>query len=181
MPATEAVLCRFVSFLGTEGLKHRTIKSYLSAVRHLHIAEGVPDPFQLPRHRLEYILRGVKRCEAEKGSGGRERLPVSPDILRKIKSSWEAVPHSADTIMLWAASCLAFFGFLRAGELTVPSDASYDPQVHLNLGDIAVDNPAAPTVIRVSIKQSKTDPFCRGVNLFLGKTGTDLCPCCDTW
>ena len=162
--------------MGREGLKHKTIKSYLSAVRHLHIAEGVPDPFQLPRHRLEYILKGVKRCEAEKGPEGRDRLPISPDILRKIKTSWESVPPTPDAIMLWAACCLAFFGFLRAGELTVPSDTAYDPKVHLNVSDIAADNPASPTVIRVSIKQSKTDPFRRGVHLFIGKTGTDLCP-----
>ena len=48
--------------------------------------------------------------------------------------------------------------------------------MHLSLGDIAVDNPASPTVVGVSIKQSKTDPFRQGVNLFLGKTSTDLCP-----
>ena len=60
--------------------------------------------------------------------------------------------------------------------MTVPSDGSYDPSVHLSRSDIAVDNPGAPTVIRVTIKQSKTDPFRKGVNLFLGKTSTDLCP-----
>ena len=176
VPASEAVLCRFVAFLGREGLKHRTIKSYLSAVRHLHIAEGVPDPFQLSRHRLEYVLRGVKRCKSEKGSEGRERLPISPDILRRIKTSWESVLLTTDIVMLRAACCLAFFGFLRSWELSVPSDATHDPKVHLNVSDIAVNNPASPTVIRVSIKQSKTDPFRRGVDLFMGKTGTDLCP-----
>ena len=121
-------------------------------------------------------MRGVKRCESEKGSEGRERLPISPDILRRIKTSWESVPLTPDTVMLWAACSLAFFGFLRAGELSVPSDAAYDLKVHLNVSGIAVDNPVSPTVIRVSIKQSKTDPFRRGVDLFMGKTGTDLCP-----
>ena len=79
-------------------------------------------------------------------------------------------------IMLWAAVCLGFFGFLRAGEMTVPSDASYNPTTHLNRGDNAVDNPREPTVLRVTIKQSKTDPFRKGIELFLGKTATDLCP-----
>ena len=43
---------------------------------------------------------------------------------------------------------------------------------------MAVDNLCAPTctVMRVSIKQSKTDPFLKGIHLFLGKTSTDLCP-----
>jgi len=60
--------------------------------------------------------------------------------------------------------------------MTVPCEAGYDPNVHLNRSDIAVDNPREPTVLRVTIKQSKTDPFRRGINLFLGKTATDLCP-----
>ena len=60
--------------------------------------------------------------------------------------------------------------------MTVPSDAGYDPSIHLNFSDIAMDNPKGPTVLRVTIKQSKTDPFRRGIDLFLGKTATDLCP-----
>ena len=48
--------------------------------------------------------------------------------------------------------------------------------VHLSLADVSVDNSAAPTVVRLRIKQSKTDPFRQGVDLFLGKTLTDLCP-----
>ena len=34
------------------------------------------------------MLRGVKQCEAEAGLKKRERLPISPDLLRKIKSVW---------------------------------------------------------------------------------------------
>jgi hypothetical protein len=72
--------------------------------------------------------------------------------------------------------CLAFFGFLRVGELTSPDDASYDLSVHLSFADIAVDDPFRPSFVRVAIKQSETDPFRRGVDLFLGRTGNDLCP-----
>ena len=71
---------------------------------------------------------------------------------------------------------MPFFGFLRVGELTCPDDASYDPSVHLSFADIAVDDPVHPSFVRVAIKQSKTDPFRGGVDLFLGRTGNDLCP-----
>ena len=53
---------------------------------------------------------------------------------------------------------------------------AYKSAVHLSRSDIAVDNPSAPTVMCVSIKQSKTDPFHKGVYLFLGRTATGLCP-----
>ena len=85
-------------------------------------------------------------------------------------------PQKYDNILLWAACCLAFFGFLRCGEFTVPSQTSYDKDAHLSINDIALDSRSSPTVVIVTIKQSKTDPFRQGIRLFLGKTGTDVCP-----
>ena len=177
LPASEEGLCRFVAKLAEEGLKHRTIKAYLSGVRHLHIMEGLADPFKQPLEQLHYVLRGVKWCEGEQGRAPRERLPISPEILRKIKAVWEQVqPVSHDRVMLWAACCLDFFGFLRAGELTVPGDDAFDAATHLTREDLAVDIPGSPTVFRVTLKASKTDPFRRGVALYIGKGVPDLCP-----
>ena len=148
----------------------------MSAVRFLHIAEGEQDPFLPTLQRLHYILQGIKRSEAERGVEKRVRLPISPGILRKIKAVWETPPTQPDSVMLWAACCLGFFGFLRSGEMTVPSDKAYNPSCHLSLDDVAVDNPVAPQVLRVRIKQSKTDPFRKGIDLYMGKTATDICP-----
>ena len=78
--------------------------------------------------------------------------------------------------MMWAACCLAFFGFLRSSEFTVPSQATYDNEVHFSPKDIAVDNKTNPQLLKVTIKQSKTDPFRQGVTLFLGKTDSPICP-----
>ena len=115
--------------------------------------------------RLLYTLRGVKRRENEAGSERRARLPVTPAILKKLQSVWESSASDPDTVMVWAACCLDFFCFLRSGEMCVPDDRSFDPSVHLTRDDIAVDDTHSPSIIRVSIKQSKTDPFRRGVNL----------------
>jgi hypothetical protein len=93
-----------------------------------------------------------------------------------MKSIWELRAGDPDVVMLWAACCLGFFGFLRAGEMTVPNDTQFDPAVHLCLTDIAVDNPVNPSIMQVTIKQSKTDPFRKGLNIFIGKTNTDICP-----
>ena len=78
--------------------------------------------------------------------------------------------------MLWAACCLGFFGFLRAGEFTVASNEEFDSERHLSVADVAVDSVTAPALIRVRLKHSKTDPFRKGVDIFLGRTHRDLCP-----
>ncbi len=176
MPGTERTLTYFVAHLVKEGLRLRTIKVYLSAVRFWHIAEGREDPFQSRMERLQYMLQGVKREEASRGCSPRVRLPITPAILRKLKAVWQCQSPSQDRRMLWAAVCLGFFGFLRAGEMTVPRDSAYDPTTHLSRSDIAVDEARCPSVIRVTIKQSKTDPFRKGIDLFIGKTESDLCP-----
>ena len=136
----------------------RSIKSYMAGVRHLHISEGYGDPFSPGLYRLHYVLRGVKRAEGMADVTKRERRPVTPDLLRKIKGVWDPRAGEADVVMLWAACCLAYFGFMRIGELIVPSDGAYDASAHLSWGDITVDDPACPSRMEVRIKASKTDP-----------------------
>ena len=58
----------------------------------------------------------------------------------------------------------------------MPDCGSYDPTVHLSIADIATDHPKRPTFLRVTIKRSKTDPFRKGVDVFVGVTETDVCP-----
>ena len=58
--------------------------------------------------------------------------------------------------------------------MTVPSDIECDPQAHISLGDIALDDHRHTLLMHVAIIQSKTDPFCKGINIFIGCTGTDL-------
>ena len=70
----------------------------------------------------------------------------------------------------------SIFGLLRCSEFTVPSINDYDPTVHLSFQDVAIDSSTALTVIRISIKQSKTDPFRKGIQLFLGTTDHIICP-----
>lgn len=79
-------------------------------------------------------------------------------------------------ITMWAACCLGFFAFLRSGEFTVPSAAAFDPAIHLTAADIAIDNHTNPSLLRVVIKQSKTDQIREGVALWVGRTNSDLCP-----
>ena len=71
-----------------------------------------------------------------------------------------------------------FFGFFRAAEITVSCTSAFDPRVHLAWGDITVSDDGR--MLRILLKRSKTDQFMRGVEVFIGTTGNDLCPVAAT-
>ena len=79
-------------------------------------------------------------------------------------------PCSYSNRMIWAACCMTFFGFMRVGEFTIPAKDSHNKASHLSLSDISVDERDNPCLLRVTIKQSKTDLFRRGVNIYLVDT-----------
>lgn len=80
-----------------------------------------------------------------------------------------------DHCMLWAACNLAYFGFLRSAEFTVPNLASFSSALHLSVQDISVDSDANPSCLRVRIKASKTDPFRKGCFVHIGRGRFPLC------
>ena len=173
-PAFERNLSFFVAFLYGEGLTAGTVKCYLSAVRHMQIALGLGDPHVSAMPQLEYVLKGLKKKTA--GRATRDRRPITPPILRHLRRVWESAVDQFNSAMLWAASCMCFFGFLRSGEVVVPSDTGFDEAVHLSFGDVKLDSVSSPQYLEVRLKASKTDPFRKGVSVYLGRTDADLCP-----
>ena len=175
VPTTEETMLLFVTHLAQQGLTHATIKVYLSAVRNLHVKAGLHIEFAAQlTPRLEMVLRGIKKDKSL--TAPRPRLPITIEIMRKIKETLSLSPSDHDNIMMWAACALAFFGFLRCSEFTVPNQEEYCPDTHLSPQDLTIDSRTSPTMIQVTIKQSKTDPFRVGCKLCLGKTGKDICP-----
>ena len=121
------------------------------------------------------VVKGIKKVQAAQREP-RIRHPITITIMQKIRSVLLTRPQSYSNIMLWAACCLAFFGFLRSSEFTVWQQRSYDKSVHLSLSDIALDSWASPKILRVHIKQSKMEPFRQGAIIYLGKSYKEICP-----
>lgn len=168
LPASEWTLMLFVSHL-SRTIKASSIKVYLAAVRSLHIENGFPNPLSNCL-RLERVIRGIKRSQ---GISKRERLPVTVTVLLRIREKLNFQCY--DDILLWAACCTGFFGFLRSGEFTTPS-AKFDARVHLAVDDVRIDRHENPKVIFLRIKCSKTDPFRQGHTIRLGLSGNRICP-----
>ena len=79
-------------------------------------------------------------------------------------------------VMASTSCCLTFFGFLCISEFTVPSNDQYDEEYHLCLNDMVIDTLDNPQMLQVKIKQSKTEPFGKRINIYLSAIRRDLCP-----
>jgi len=170
-PTDEDTLIQYAAYLA-KSVKHSTIKGYLAAVRHLHVRHGFD--LNLPKFlRLQLVCRGIKRSQ---GTSIRTRLPITLSHLRFFNSLL-CIQYSTnyDSLMVWAAMSIAFFGFMRLGELTCNSQFNAD--THLAPTDITF-HPSLlnPSHLAIRVKVSKTDPFRVGQTIVIGTTGDNLCP-----
>ncbi len=93
------------------------------------------------------------------------------DLLIALHRVWSIPPVQYNQVMLWAACCLGFFGFLRAGEFTCTAAEATDPP--LSPSDIAVDS---RDLVIIHLWRTKTDPFGVGCYVYVGRTNTTPCP-----
>ena len=120
-------------------------------------------------------MKGIRKLTSN-SKPPRVHLPITTDILQGINTVLSAEPDSYLNKMMWAACCMAFFGFLPSSEFTVPSEYHYDPEVHLSLSDITLDRRYSTNMVCIHIKQSKTDLFRQGAHIYLGRTYQQICP-----
>ena len=144
----------------------------------MHVALGRPDPdFS---HSISYATADHAQCVFCSEQGGwsstQTRLPITPEPLLKLRKVWQKDAGCFDIIMLWAACTTCFFGFFRAGEITTPSTRTFSLSDHLVFIDVAVDRVENPMVLHIRLKHSKTNPFCQGIDVFMGHTYNALCP-----
>ncbi len=149
-PASEDVLVLYVADL-SQRICDSTIRSYLSAIRHAHLVQGFQDPMA-GKTRLELALKGSRRQWPRAKD---PRLPITPRILKAIGQALMRNRNQYEQLLIWAACCLGFFGFLRSGEFTLPTGTTFNPNLHLTPRDIQVDDIQNPTMLKIHFKVIK--------------------------
>ena len=134
---------------------------------------GTP-PAHVEWPQLQYVLRCVKRTEHTNFSI-QTWLPITVEVMMVIHSvlfstlsPWDA----ESSAMIWAACCVGYFGFMRSGEFTA---SRMNRGSLLSFQDLAIDSHSNPSVIRIHLQRAKTDPFGKGVFVYLGKGRGVLC------
>lgn len=171
VPATEQTLLLYVSYLFLEGLKSSSVRVYLSGLRSMHVVEGYENPLE-GKLQLQLALRALDiNSEPPK-----QKLPITFKLLSGFA---KYVSHSFSSRLLWAAITLAYFGCLRAGELTIGDRECFDCSRHLTINDVRFDvTSEGNSFMAVLLKKSKTDYLNRGVHIYVGCTGQSVCAVC---
>ena len=118
----------YVAFLFQEKMSSVTIKSYLSAVRHLQISYGPARPICSFTPSSLTNPKRVKVCYNGTGkNSSSQKLRITTKILREIKQLWKPNEKEYEYIMLWAVCCSCFFRCFRSGDITSSSLTNYDP------------------------------------------------------
>ena len=157
LPADKITLVYFAVAL-SRSLTTPTIRVYLSAVGSLHRRQGFKDPTH-HNPQLKMVLRGTQRANIDRRS--HPRRPITRAILHRVLQQvrYSRKLHRRDKCMLTAAFLLAFFGFLRVSEFTIPSRSRFNPQNHPTKGSIACKR----KYFTFTVKASKTDQLHRGI------------------
>jgi len=176
---TEDLLILFVSHCAARlHISHTTIKLYLCGIRHSYIERMGLNPFLNNTGeqylRLQTIMRGIKKSHP---TTTKTRLPITSSLLAKIcQTLRNNIFGTYEDLLMEACCVMAFFGFLRCGEFTYPSQTS-DAQDGLCLGDISfMRDTEQAAYVSLHLKHSKTDPFRIGHSIMLYATDSFLCP-----
>lgn len=174
-PVSEDILVYFIAHCFQNlKLKYTTIKLYLCGVRHAYLKSGCTNPLETSNGimfpRLTLLLNSIKRIQ---GMHTRTRLPITFPILTKIcQRLRKGVFNNFIDCLIETACIVAFFAFLRCGEFTVISHDKFDTSFNLCFSDVIFYS----NYVILRLKESKTDPFRKGIDIKLFKIENALCP-----
>lgn len=123
LPISPPVLALFIAYLFDSHYAPSTVNTYISALGYSHKLMGFSDPSKI--FYVSQMLKGYSKVGFRLDS----RLPITVPILDQLVSAATSLQGSLYQISQFRAMCsLAFYAFLRIGEITlVPRHGSNPP------------------------------------------------------
>ena len=163
LPLDQRDVLLFIAWSIKRGIQSRTISSYLSGIRMLHLKQGLNVPI-LRSDLVKQILEGrVHMDTVQKRQGNKPtRLPVTPTVLKLLKLELKSSTLSKENKrLLWAVITIAFAGGFRIHELLSTMEAKFDPLYTLLGEDIKIKpithRGEKIETLQIKLKSQKTD------------------------
>ena len=168
----------FVGWLSNRNLAVSTINSYLAGLRQVHLTLGHDIP-HLRSDIINQILTGKKNLDSSKPRTKPVRIPVTPTMLRILKSAInkDDLPF-LEKRLFWFLCVLAFHGAFRIGELLTCKPNLFDPNYtllnkHVQLNTTNINGETIP-FLEVTLNSSKCSLTPTVIDVY--PTGSDICP-----
>ncbi len=164
-------MVQFIAFLSVNKYAPTSIATYVSGIASTLRLSGSPD---ITKHFIiKRLLDGCRRLNSRRDA----RRPITLLILQRIVPALDSVCSSHfEACLFRTAFLLAFFGFLRVGELTATSKDAASP---LRQSDVSLQIEPAGQVVILNVRFSKTDQFGKGCFIVIpvfSQAGNLLCP-----
>ncbi|XP_071099429.1 uncharacterized protein [Haliotis cracherodii] len=150
VPADRMTVLLYRVFL-TRSPSATSIPGYMNIIRLLHLEVGLPNPLETWEQKA--LHKGILRL---KGTPTKQKLPITPDILRRMHSHMDM--SEPFLVAFWAACIIAFFCFLRKSTMLPETRGSGSrKQTYLSLHDakISPDKDSA----MITVRHTKTIQF----------------------
>jgi len=116
-PVSISDLSLFIAFLDRKGLAPSTIATYTSAIGYQHKLFGLPDPTSA--FVIQKLLQSTRYDRVTLDS----RLPITiPLLIRLCHATTFTIFNLHQRLLFQCMMCVAFWVFLRIGEITGPGD-----------------------------------------------------------
>ena len=164
-PASTAQVMCFVAYLFENGYSPSSIATHISAIAYAHKLLGAPDPTD--QFIIRKLVVGATRLTSKPDS----RLPITPPILTKLCTILHNMNYSYyQQTMFKAIFTLAFFAFLRIGEIAVSSGTK--PNYVVQIEDVLI----LPSGIQLQMHNYKHSVTRHPATMHIQRQPPPICP-----
>ena len=171
-PIPTKTTLHFIAYLSIQNLSTNTVQLYVRALSYLHKIRLLPDPT-----KSILVIKSIQGLKRTNGKKPDTRRPITIHILQKVVHALPQISSSHYEMNLFkSAFCLAYFGLLRVGEITVANQLSIKNHHAIRLQDVNINT--KQNQIQILIPHSKTDQIGHQTTLVIKSEPkfTSICP-----